>query len=158
MSKKSRFRKCFDKQYGKCAQALLKSVTQHLYHIHRSIARKLSSKTSLLFTCQNFGPLVNTLAAYKKYPALNRENLKIPIQMHISEKSKKFSEFFAAFLKPKLNFENFEKKTTFTAFVFPKSWTAKRQFEKCLKSPVLEDPFEKQHGKRAQALLKYVSQ
>ena len=33
MSKKSRFRGSFDKQYGKRTQALFKSVTQHVYHI-----------------------------------------------------------------------------------------------------------------------------
>ena len=32
MSKKSRFRGSFDKQYGKRTQALFKSVTQHVYH------------------------------------------------------------------------------------------------------------------------------
>ena len=141
MSKKSRFRKCFDKQYGKCAQALLKSATQHLYHIHRSIARKLSSKTSLLFTCRNFGPLVSTLAAYKKYPALNRENLKIPIQMHISEKSKNFSEFFAAFLKPKLNFENFEKKDDLHSFCISEIVDCKKAVRKMSKKPCFRGPF-----------------
>ena len=34
MSKKSRFRGSFDKQHGKHAQALLKSASQNLYHIH----------------------------------------------------------------------------------------------------------------------------
>ena len=110
MSKKSRFRGCFEKQYGKRAQALLKSLSQHLYHIHWSLARKLSSKMSLLWTCRIFRPLVTTLAAYKKYPVLNRENLTIQIQMYWSEKLKTFSHFFAAFLKSNLNFENFEKK------------------------------------------------
>ena len=32
MSKKSCFRRLFDKQYGKRAQALLKSAQQQLYH------------------------------------------------------------------------------------------------------------------------------
>ena len=110
MSKKSRFRGCFDKQYGKRAQALLKSASQHLYHIHRSLPRKLSWKKSLLLTCQILGLLVNTLAADEKYPVLNRENLTIPIQMQLSQKQKTFSQFFAAFLKSTLNFEHFEKK------------------------------------------------
>ena len=109
MSKKSRFRGCFDKQYGKRAQALLKSASQHLYHIHRSLPRKLSWKKSLLLTCQILGLLVNTLAAYEKYPVLNRDNLTIPIQMQLSQKQKTFSEFFAAFLKFTVNFEYFEK-------------------------------------------------
>ena len=110
MSKKSRFRGCFDKQYGKRAQALLKSASQHLYHIHRSLPRKLSWKKSLLLTCQILGLLVNTLAADEKYPVLNRDNLTIPIDMQLSEKQKTFSHFFAAFLKSRLSFEHFEKK------------------------------------------------
>ena len=108
MSKKSRFRGCFDKQYGKRAQALLKSASQHLYHIHRSLPRKLSWKKSLLLTCKILGLLVNTLAANEKYPVLNRENLTIPIQMQLSQKQKPFCKAFAAFLKSELNFEIFE--------------------------------------------------
>ena len=96
MSKKSRFRGCFDKQYGKRAQALLKSASQHLYHIHRSLPRKLSWKKSLLLTCQILGLLVNTLAADEKYPVLNRDNLTIPIQMQLSQKQKTFSQFFCS--------------------------------------------------------------
>ena len=110
MSKKSRFRGCFDKQYGKRAQALLKSASQHLYHIHRSLPRKLSWKKSLLLTCKILGLLVNTLAADEKYPVLNRDNLTIPIQMQLSQKQKTFSQFFAAFLKSTLNFKHFESK------------------------------------------------
>ena len=110
MSKKSRFRGCFDKQYGKRAQALLKSASQHLYHIHRSLPRKLSWKKSLLLTCQILGLLVNTLAADEKYPVLNSNNLTLPIRMELSEKEKKFSQFFATFLKSRLSFEHFQKK------------------------------------------------
>ena len=56
------------------------------------------------------GQLVNTLASDEKYPALNRDNLTIPIQMQLSKKKKHFSPFFAEFLKSKLNFEHFEEK------------------------------------------------
>ena len=110
MSKKNRFRGPFDKQHGKRAQALLKSASQHLYHIHRSLPRKLSWKKSLLLTCQILGLLVNTLAADEKYPVLNRDNLTIPIQMQLSQKQKTISGVFAAFLKCRLNIELFEKK------------------------------------------------
>ena len=110
MSKKSRFRGCFDKQYGKRAQALLKSASQHLYHIHRSLPRKLSWKKSLLLTCKILGLLVNTLAANEKYPVLNRDNLTIPIQMQLSQKQKTFSQFFSAFLTSSWNLKYFEVK------------------------------------------------
>ena len=103
MSKKFCFRGPFDKQ-RKREQRLFKSAPQQIYHLHWALATKLCSKKSLLWTCHILGLLVNTLAAYEKYPVLNRDNLTIPIQMQLSEKQKKFSEFFAAFLKRILNF------------------------------------------------------
>ena len=93
MSKKSRFRGCFDKQYGKRVQALLKSASQHLYHFHRSLPSKFSWKKSFFLTCQILGLLVNTLATDEKYPVLNRDNLTIPIQMQLSQKKKHFLIF-----------------------------------------------------------------
>ena len=86
MSKKSRFRGPFDKQHGKRAQALVKSASQQLYHIHRSLPTKLSWKKSLLLTCKILGQLVNTLAADDKYLLLYRDNLTIPIEMQLSKK------------------------------------------------------------------------
>ena len=56
------------------------------------------------------GLLVNTLATDEKYPVLNRNNLTIPIQMQLSEKKKTFYQFFAAFLKSRLNFKHCGKK------------------------------------------------
>ena len=109
MSRKSRFRGCLDKQYGKRSQILLKSASQHLYSIHWSLAGKFCSKKSLLLICQILGLLVNTLAADENYPVHNREYLTLPIQMQLSQKQT-FSEFFAAFLKFSLNFKHFEKK------------------------------------------------
>ena len=61
-------------------------------------------------TCKILGLLVNALAAEYKYPVLIRDNLKIPIQMQLSQKRKAFSEFFAAFLKSRLNLKCFEEK------------------------------------------------
>ena len=56
------------------------------------------------------GLLVNTLAADEKYPVLNRDNLAIPIKIQLSRKQKHFSQFFAAFLKSRLNFKCFGEK------------------------------------------------
>ena len=42
------------------------------------------------------------------------------IQMHLSRKQKKFSEFFSPFFESPLNFEHFQKKMTLIAYVFPK--------------------------------------
>ena len=55
-------------------------------------------------------PEFNRLAIYEKYPVLNTDNLTIPIHMQLSEKEKIYSQFFAAFLKYRLNFEHFDKK------------------------------------------------
>ena len=107
MSKKSRFRGAFDIQHGKRAQELLKFTSDTLYNIQRSAPRKLSRKKSVLLTCKILGLLLNTLATDEKYPVLNRDNLTIPIQMQLSQKQKIFSEFFAAFLKSRLNFKHF---------------------------------------------------
>ena len=110
MSKRSRFRRPFDKQQGKRAQALFKSASQCLYHIHQSLPSQVSWKKSLLLTWKILGLLLNTLAADEKYLVLHRDNLTIPIQMQLSQKQKTFSQFFAAFLKSTLNFKHFESK------------------------------------------------
>ena len=52
----------------------------------------------------------NTLTAGQMYCLLNRDELTRPIQMHLSQKQKKNSEFFSAFLKSRLNFEQLQKK------------------------------------------------
>ena len=109
MSKKSIFRGCFDKQHDKRAQALLKCVSQHVDQIHRSLPRKVCSKKPLLLTCQILGLVVNTYAAAEKHIFLHRDNLTIPIQMHLSEKQKFFYNFSATFLKFRLNLEHFKK-------------------------------------------------
>ena len=118
MSKKSCFRVCFDKQYGKRAQALLKSASQRVDQFHWSLTEKLGSKKSLLLTCQILGMLVNTLATDKKYLVLNRDNLTIPIQMQLFQKQNAFSKFFAAFLEFILNFKDFESKDDHHRFLF----------------------------------------
>ena len=110
MSKKSRFRRSFEKQHGKRAKTLLKCQGQLLYHIYWSLWRQLSYKKSLLVICKISRLFPNTLSADGKYSLLNRDNLTQPIQMQVSRKQKTFSQFFAAFLKSILNFEHFQKK------------------------------------------------
>ena len=77
MSKKSRLIGPFHKQHGKRAETLLNPASQQPDHIHWSLARKLCSKKSLLLMCKILGLLVNTLATDGKYPAVNRDNLRI---------------------------------------------------------------------------------
>ena len=110
MPKKSCLGGPSDKQHDNRAQELLKSASCHFYNIHWSLLRQMSWKKSLVLAWKILGLLVNTLAADEKYPVLNRDNLTIPIQMQLSQKQKKFSDFFAPFLNSNLNFERFEKK------------------------------------------------
>ena len=57
--------------------------------------------------CKILRLFAKILAANDKYPVLNRDKLKIPIQMILTQKQKNFSQFFSAFLKSRLNFEHF---------------------------------------------------
>ena len=100
----------FDKQYGKHAQASLKSALQYLYHIHLSRPKKLSCKNCLLLRSQIFWLLLKVLATDSKDPLLNRDTLMKPIQIQLSHIQKFFSHFLAEFLKSRLNFGHFEKR------------------------------------------------
>ena len=80
------------------------------------------------------------MASDEKNPVLNRDNWTITIQMQLSQKQETFSRYFSSFFKSKLNFKYFEKKMTLIGFVFPKLRSQKTWSDKCLKSPVLEDP------------------
>ena len=73
------------------------------------------------------------------YHVLHRDKLLIPIHMQLSQKQKKFSQFFSAFLKSRLNFEYFEKKKTLITFVFPALGSLKMWLNKCLKIPASQD-------------------
>ena len=53
---------------------------------------------------------VNTLTADDKYFLLNRDNLTQQNRTQLSQKQKAFSQFFLAFSKYTLNFEDFEKR------------------------------------------------
>ena len=124
ISRKYRFWAPLPKQHGKWDQALLKSKRRSVYHIYWSLWRQLSLKKSLLVIWKIFRLCVNTLTAYDKSSVLNREYLKYPIHMQLSEKQKKISEFFSKFLKSRFNFQHIQKKMTFITNVFPKLWTS----------------------------------
>ena len=158
MSKRSRFRGPFDNQHGKRVEPMFKSIWQHLYHIHPSLPSQLNWKKSLFFTCQILGLLVDTLTANENYPVLNRDNLTIPIQMQLSQKRKSFCQFFTAFLKARWNFEHFDKKDDADRFCNFEITDSEKVFREISKEPRFRDPFDKQHGKRAEALLKSRSQ
>ena len=64
----------------------------------------------MLVLCKIFKLFVNTLTDDGKQSLLHRNNLTQPIQILLSPKQKTFSQFFSAFSKSPLNFENFQKK------------------------------------------------
>ena len=80
------------------------------------------------------------------------------IQMHLSQKEKKFSQFFSAFFESVLNFEHFQKKRMFIAYVFPKLPTTKNVLRQMSKSSRFREPVDRRHGKRAEALIQHLSE
>ena len=52
----------------------------------------------------------NILTAKDKYFLLNRDIFRQPIQIELSQKDKKISQFVPAFFKCRLNFEHFQEK------------------------------------------------
>ena len=80
---------------------------------------------SLLETWKFFSPFFNTFTADDKYSLISRDNWMQTIQKHLSQKQKKFSQFFSGFSESALNFEHFQKKMTLIAYAFPKLPTTK---------------------------------
>ena len=75
------------------------------------------------------------------------------IEMHLFPKEKIFSQFFSAFFESALNFEHFQKKRTFIAYVFPKLPTTKNLLRQMSKSSRFREPLDRRHGKWAEALI-----
>ena len=63
---------------------------------------------------------LNTLTDNDKYRLLYRDNSTQSIQILLSPKQKTFSEFFSAFLKATLSFEDFQTNLSLIADVFSK--------------------------------------
>ena len=72
--------------------------------------KAIELEKSLLIICKVFKLFVNTLIAHDKYSLLNRDNLKQPIPIKLSQKQKTCSQFFSPFFKSTLNFEYFQEK------------------------------------------------
>ena len=64
----------------------------------------------MIVLCKIFRLFVKKLTPDEKYSLVNRDKVKQPIQILLSEKQKSFSEFFSSFLKSTLNFQHFRKK------------------------------------------------
>ena len=75
------------------------------------------------------------------------------IQIHLSQKQKIYSEFFSAFSESASNFQHFEKKRTFIAYLFPKLPTTEILLGQMSKSFRFREPVDRRHGKYAEALI-----
>ena len=84
LSKKIRFRTCFDSQHLKKSQTLMKSAWENFYHISSSLWGALFRKLSSLLICEVLGVFVNTLTDNNKYSLQDCENLRLSIQMQLS--------------------------------------------------------------------------
>ena len=85
-------------------------------------------------------PFLNTVTACEKYSVISRDKSMQTSQMHLSQKQIIFSNFISAFFESALNFEHFQKKMTLRADVFLNYRPRKTCLDKCLKTPVSEDP------------------
>ena len=79
----------------------------------------------------------------------------LTIQMHLCKKQKIFTQFFSVFSESALNFEHFQKKRMFIAYVFPKLPTTKNVLRQMSKSSRFREPLDRRHGKWAEALIEY---
>ena len=67
---------------------------------------------------------------------------------------KNFLEFFLHFSNL-LNFEHYQKKKTFIAYLYPKLPTTENVLRQMSKSSRFREPLDRRHGKQAEALIQY---
>ena len=93
--------------------------------------------------CKILGLFVNTLIADDKYCLPNRQTLLQHFQMQLSQKGKKFSEFFFPFSKFRFDFEHFQQQMALLADVFLNLRTPKNVVRLMSKKSCLGGPFDK---------------
>ena len=79
------------------------------YHVFLSFLGKLILKMSQLVLGELLAVFVNTLTTDGKYSVRDCENLQLPIEMKLSEKRKRFSQFFVRFHQSTSNIKHYEK-------------------------------------------------
>ena len=94
------------------------------------------------------------MSADDKYSLLNRDNLAQPIRTQLTQKQKPFYQLLLAFSEFALNLEHFEKKVTLIADFFSKLRTPENVARYMSKRSRFKGPFDRQHGKRIQTLLR----
>ena len=98
MSEKSRFRRSFNKWYGKLAETLLKSERQHLYHIYWFLWRQLGLENSPWVRCKNLGLFLNALYADKKILFSIEAVYSYILRCYYLKNQKHFLNFYLPFL------------------------------------------------------------
>ena len=116
---------CFSEHFGseRVNESVKVPLSYFLSVLSQIESEKVKSVKSVIL-----GLLANTLTANYEHSRSTIENLPLPFQMEISEKAKKFFEFFIAFSESALNFQHFEKRKSFIAQVFPRFLTPKDAF------------------------------
>ena len=140
MPKKSRFTGPFHKSHGERAETLWKAAQQHLYHIYFSLWRKFSREKSLLVICKILGLFVNSLIADDKYSVHIEAVCGNIFRCNYLRKEKYFLNFCCIFYI-QIQSWTFGKKCWPSLLMY--CWIYglwKTWLDKCLKSPVLEDP------------------
>ena len=79
------------------------------YHVFLSFLGKLILKMSQVVLGELLAVFVNTLTTDGKYSVQDCENLQLPIEMKLSEKRKRFSQFFVRFHQSTSNIKHNEK-------------------------------------------------
>ena len=86
------------------------------------------------------GLFFNTLTAEQKYSLLNRDNLRLPIEMHLSFKRKTFSQLFLDNFEMQIKSLKFSKKKWLSQLIYSRNYAlGKPWLNKSLKSSISED-------------------
>ena len=105
------WRSCLVNRNKHCSNMENATINSYL-----SLWKQLRWRKSFWLICKVLKLFLQALTGCDKYTLRNRENLKQPFQMPLSQKQEIFSRLFFAFLKARLNFERFPKKEQ------PHSW------------------------------------
>ena len=112
-------------EHVKRSKTLVKGQCEYFYEIYLSVWAKLTCETSLLLIFEFLRVFIKRLTGDHKYSRSYIWNLQVLYQMQLSEKIKTFSEFSLHFWYLHQILNILKKKMTFTANVFPKSYTVK---------------------------------
>ena len=110
VSWKHRFRNSFDSQQVNGCQTLVKSAWKQFYQILWSLSGEMICKISPFVNFKILGVFANTFTVDHKYPVWNCENLQFHIEMQLSRKQKRFSQFYVPFMESSSNSKHFPKK------------------------------------------------